>query len=102
MDLIQNMGLNFLISGLIILRFRTANCVFDGEDGFHFLADAGDLCSESSLQLKRTIQKLPKLKFFAHSQTFWAEIGWLETPAGRYRYRPVLFKFKRLPLQEES
>jgi len=37
-------------------------------------------------QLERVLQMFPKLKFLAHSQSFWAEIGKLETPAARYGY----------------
>lgn len=36
--------------------------------------------------LERSLAKFPELKFFAHSQTFWAEIGRLEKPADRYGY----------------
>jgi predicted TIM-barrel fold metal-dependent hydrolase len=46
-------------------------------------------------QLERSIQKFSKLKFFAHSQTFWAEMGRLETPADRYGY-------PRSPITEEG
>lgn len=37
-------------------------------------------------QLERTLAKFPNLKFFGHSQPFWAEIASLETPADRYGY----------------
>ncbi|MCK5844698.1 MAG: amidohydrolase family protein [Victivallales bacterium] len=37
-------------------------------------------------QLERTLQKFPKLKIFAHSQVFWAEIGRLDTVTDRYGY----------------
>ena len=37
-------------------------------------------------QLERTLQKFPKLKIFAHSQVFWAEMGKLETVGDRYGY----------------
>ena len=37
-------------------------------------------------QLELSLQRFPNLKFFAHSQTFWAEMGKLETPADRYGY----------------
>lgn len=37
-------------------------------------------------QLERSLQIFPKLRFLAHSQPFWAEIGQLETPADRYGY----------------
>ena len=37
-------------------------------------------------QLERSLQKFPKLKYFAHSQTFWAEMAVLETPGDRYGY----------------
>ena len=46
-------------------------------------------------QLERTLQMFPKLKIFAHSQTFWAEIGQLETVADRYGY-------PRYPIKEEG
>lgn len=57
---------------------------------FHLAAQIGEiygLYDEPGLpQLERALQKFPKLKFFAHSQTFWAEMGKLETPADRYGY----------------
>lgn len=37
-------------------------------------------------QLERSLQLFPKLKFFGHSQAFWAEIGRLETPGDRAGY----------------
>jgi len=37
-------------------------------------------------QLERSLERFPKLKFFAHSQTFWAEMGRLKTPADRFGY----------------
>jgi predicted TIM-barrel fold metal-dependent hydrolase len=37
-------------------------------------------------QLEISLQKFPNLKFFGHSQTFWAEIARLETPGERYGY----------------
>ena len=37
-------------------------------------------------QLERSLELFPKLKFFAHSQTFWAEMGRLKTPADRFGY----------------
>ncbi len=36
--------------------------------------------------LERSLMEFPKLKFLAHSQSFWAEIGELETPADQYEY----------------
>lgn len=46
-------------------------------------------------QLERTLQKLPNLKIFAHSQVFWAEMGQLETVGDRYGY-------PRYPIKEEG
>lgn len=37
-------------------------------------------------QLERSLQAFPKLKFFGHSQAFWAEISRLETPGDRFGY----------------
>ena len=57
---------------------------------FHLAAQIGGiygLYDDPGLpQLERSLQKYPKLKFFAHSQTFWAEMGRLQTPADRYGY----------------
>ncbi|NLW86257.1 MAG: amidohydrolase family protein [Planctomycetes bacterium] len=57
---------------------------------FHLAAQIGGiygLYDEPGLpQLELALQKFPKLKFFGHSQTFWAEMGVLETPADRYGY----------------
>ena len=57
---------------------------------FHLAAQIGGmygLYDEPGLpMLERSLQKFPKLKFFGHSQTFWAEMGKLETPADRYGY----------------
>ena len=45
--------------------------------------------------LERSLAAFPKLKFLAHSQSFWAEIGELETPADRYEY-------PRYPIRREG
>jgi len=37
-------------------------------------------------QLEYSLNKFPKLKFFGHSQAFWAEIGRLDKPGDRYFY----------------
>ncbi len=37
-------------------------------------------------QLERSLRKFPDLKFFAHSQAFWAEMAPLRTPADRDEY----------------
>ncbi|MCX7591653.1 MAG: amidohydrolase family protein [Kiritimatiellae bacterium] len=37
-------------------------------------------------QLERSLANFPRLKFFGHSQPFWAEIAKLEKPADRYGY----------------
>jgi hypothetical protein len=37
-------------------------------------------------ELELSLQAFPKLIFLAHSQTFWAEMGQLETSADRYGY----------------
>ncbi|MCD6377300.1 MAG: amidohydrolase family protein, partial [Planctomycetes bacterium] len=37
-------------------------------------------------QLARALRDFPKLKFFAHSQPFWAEMAPLQTPADRDGY----------------
>jgi hypothetical protein len=57
---------------------------------FHIAAQIGNtygLYDDPGLpQLERSLELFPKLKFFAHSQAFWAEIGRLKTPADRYGY----------------
>ena len=57
---------------------------------FHLAPQEGQiygLVDDSGLpQLELALRRFPKLKFFAHSQTFWAEMGVLETPASRYDY----------------
>ncbi|MGQ9662259.1 MAG: amidohydrolase family protein [Kiritimatiellia bacterium] len=37
-------------------------------------------------QLERSLATFPRLKFFGHSQPFWAEIARLKKPADRYGY----------------
>jgi len=37
-------------------------------------------------QLEMSLRQFPKLTFLAHSQSFWAEMGKLETPADRFGY----------------
>jgi hypothetical protein len=37
-------------------------------------------------QLEMSLQRFPKLKFFGHSQAFWAEVARLETPGERTGY----------------
>ena len=46
-------------------------------------------------QLERSLARFPELKFFAHSQTFWAEMAPLEKPGDRYGY-------PRYPIREEG
>ncbi|MDD5676534.1 MAG: amidohydrolase family protein [Kiritimatiellae bacterium] len=46
-------------------------------------------------QLEFSLRRFPKLQFLGHSQTFWAEIGRLETPGDRYGYPAY-------PVQEEG
>ncbi len=46
-------------------------------------------------QLERSLQRFPKLRFLAHSQSFWAEMAPLQTPADRYGY-------PRYPITEEG
>ncbi len=41
---------------------------------------------EGSYLFAMSLQKFPNLKFFGHSQSFWAEIARLETPGERYGY----------------
>ncbi len=57
---------------------------------FHLAAQLGGmygLYDEPGLPgLECSLQRFPKLKFLGHSQTFWAEIGRLETPGARYGY----------------
>ena len=57
---------------------------------FHLAGQIGGiygLYDEPGLpQLERSLARFPKLKFFAHSQTFWAEMGRLRTPADRFGY----------------
>ena len=46
-------------------------------------------------QLQQSLARFPKLKFFGHSQAFWAEIGKLDKPADRCSY-------PRYPIREEG
>ena len=46
-------------------------------------------------QLEVSLQRFPKLPFLAHSQSFWAEMAPLETPADRYGY-------PRYPIRQEG
>lgn len=66
---------------------------------FHVAAQIGNiygLYDDPGLpQLERSLQRFPQLRFLAHSQTFWAEMAPLETPADRYGY-------PRYPIREEG
>ncbi len=66
---------------------------------FHMAAQIGGmygLYDDPGLpQLELSLQAFPSLVFLAHSQTFWAEMAPLETPADRYGY-------PRYPLREEG
>jgi predicted TIM-barrel fold metal-dependent hydrolase len=66
---------------------------------FHVAAQLGGiygLYDEPGLpQLETCLKRFPRLRFLAHSQTFWAEMGPLETPADRYGY-------PRYPLKSEG
>ena len=57
---------------------------------FHIAAQIGGiygLYDDPGLpQLERSLQLFPKLTFLGHSQSFWAEMAPLETPAERYDY----------------
>ena len=57
---------------------------------FHIAAQIGGiygLYDDPGLpQLERSLQLFPKLRFLGHSQSFWAEMAPLETPADRYGY----------------
>ncbi|MDD5677867.1 MAG: amidohydrolase family protein [Kiritimatiellae bacterium] len=46
-------------------------------------------------QLETSLQRFPKLKFFGHSQPFWAEMAPLDTVAGRAGY-------PKTPVKEEG
>ena len=46
-------------------------------------------------QFEQCLQRFPKLRFLAHSQTFWAEMARLETPADRAGY-------PKCPISEEG
>ena len=46
-------------------------------------------------QLEISLRLFPKLRFLAHSQSFWAEMAPLETPADRYGY-------PRYPIKKEG
>ncbi len=46
-------------------------------------------------QLEASLQRFPKLRFLAHSQSFWAEMGRLRTPLDRAGY-------PRYPIDEEG
>lgn len=66
---------------------------------FHVAAQLGGiygLYDDPGLpQLQRSLARFPKLVFLGHSQSFWAEIGKLETPADRYGY-------PKYPVEEEG
>jgi predicted TIM-barrel fold metal-dependent hydrolase len=66
---------------------------------FHIAAQSGGMygmVDEAGLpQLERSLARFPNLKFLAHSQTFWAEMGRLEKPGDRYGY-------PRYPVAEEG
>ena len=66
---------------------------------FHVAAQMGNiygLYDDPGLpQLERSLQRFPKLRFLAHSQSFWAEMAALQTPADRYGY-------PRYPVTEEG
>jgi len=57
---------------------------------FHIGAQIGGLYGlydEPGLpQLEECLRRFPKLKFLGHSQTFWAEIGTMDSPNDRYGY----------------
>jgi predicted TIM-barrel fold metal-dependent hydrolase len=57
---------------------------------FHVAAQIGGiygLYDDPGLpHLERSLRTFPKLRFLGHSQTFWAEMAPLETPADRYGY----------------
>jgi len=57
---------------------------------FHMAAQIGGtygLYDDPGLpQFERSLQRFPALTFLAHSQTFWAEMAPLDTPADRYGY----------------
>ena len=57
---------------------------------FHLAAQIGGtygLYDDQGLpQLELSLERFPELKFFAHSQVFWSEMGRLEKPADRYGY----------------
>ena len=57
---------------------------------FHLAAQIGGmygLQDEPGLPgLEFSLRRFPNLRFLGHSQTFWAEIGCLETPGDRYGY----------------
>lgn len=66
---------------------------------FHVAAQIGNiygLYDDPGLpQLERSLQRFPKLRLLAHSQSFWAEMGRLRTPADRYGY-------PNYPIEEEG
>lgn len=66
---------------------------------FHMAAQIGGiygLYDDPGLpQLERSLQNFSGIKFFAHSQTFWAEMAPLEKPGDRYHY-------PKYPVREEG
>lgn len=66
---------------------------------FHIAAQIGGLYGlydEPGLpQLEQSLGRFPNLKFFGHSQSFWAEMGQLEKTGDRYGY-------PRYPIKEEG
>ena len=83
--LVQNLFKHVEATGLV-LTFHVAAQI----GGIYGLYDDPGLP-----QLERSLQNFPKLKFFAHSQTFWAEMAALEKPGDRYHY-------PKYPVREEG
>jgi uncharacterized protein len=88
-------GIGEVTANLPILHPMVQNLFKHAEDvglplTFHLAAQIGGvygLYDDPGLpQLERSLRTFPKLRFLAHSQTFWAEMAPLETPADRYGY----------------
>ena len=88
-------GIGEVCANLPFLEPRVQNLFKGAEEAglpltFHispFEGYAYGLVDDSGLpQLEESMKRFPKLKFFGHSQAFWAEIGTLRTIEDRFGY----------------
>lgn len=88
-------GIGEVMANLPVLDGRVQNLFRHTEEvhlplTFHLSTQLGGdygLCDDMGLpQLEQSLRAFPHLKFLAHGQVFWSEIGRLETPADRAGY----------------